>query len=128
MGDSGYPLKKWLFTPVFDNGRLTDSEEHYNRAHRSARSCVERTIGVLKRRWACLKMGLRFSTAKCCRVITACVVLHNLATLLNEPEPHELMDDDEDAVVQRDEFNEGMNRNDIDGQHARTEFILNNFA
>ncbi|KAK0151029.1 putative nuclease HARBI1 [Merluccius polli] len=48
LGDSGYPLKRWLMTPVV--APRTQQERRYNTIHAATRSTVERCIGVLKRR------------------------------------------------------------------------------
>ncbi|KAM3874408.1 putative nuclease HARBI1 [Diretmus argenteus] len=48
LGDSGYPLKRWLMTPII--APTTDQERRYNTIHSATRSDVERCIGVLKRR------------------------------------------------------------------------------
>ena len=47
LGDSGYMQRDWLFTPLAN--RTTRAERNYNARHMSARSSVERSIGVLKR-------------------------------------------------------------------------------
>lgn len=79
LGDSAYMLRDWLFTP-HTNPR-TQSQRNYNNRHRSARSTVERAIGVLKRRWHCLRR-LRLQPVKASRVIMVCVMLHNHARRL----------------------------------------------
>ncbi|KAI4462422.1 hypothetical protein MML48_4g00013483 [Holotrichia oblita] len=53
IGDSGYPLQPYLLTPVPDV-QPNSPEERFNRAHSSARNCVERCIGTLKTRFRCL--------------------------------------------------------------------------
>ncbi|KAI3374445.1 hypothetical protein L3Q82_006265 [Scortum barcoo] len=46
IGDSGYPLKRWLLTP-FPNPRSVE-EKSYNVHHSQARAVVECPIGLLK--------------------------------------------------------------------------------
>ena len=85
LGDSGYMLRDWLLTPIL-NPR-NQQERAYMDAHCVTRSTVERCIGVLKRRWHCLHGEIRLSPAKACKVICACVMLHNRATELRLPPP-----------------------------------------
>lgn len=55
LGDSGYPLKPWLMTPYLNP--ISEAQERFNHAHCKTRNLIERCIGVLKRRWACLHKG-----------------------------------------------------------------------
>ena len=48
LGDSAYPLKRWVLTPFRDNGRLTRRQKRYNFVHSSTRMIVERSLGLLK--------------------------------------------------------------------------------
>ena len=57
LGDSGYPLKKWLITS-FKNP-LTAEEGRFNAYHRKTRCTIERCFGVLK-------MGRRIHNRKMC--------------------------------------------------------------
>jgi hypothetical protein len=88
LGDSAYPLKKYLLTPV-----LTPSnphEEAYNEAHARTRNTIERSFGVLKMRFRCTDHSggtLLFHPSRACRIITACVVLHNICIHNRVPVP-----------------------------------------
>ena len=48
LGDSGYPLKPYLLTPVLFLKSV--AEQQYNNAHAKVRSVVERTLGIFKSR------------------------------------------------------------------------------
>lgn len=45
---------------------------------------IERTFGIFKGRWHCLKTGLRYNAEKAVRIIVACAVLHNLIYQLGD--------------------------------------------
>uniref|UniRef100_A0A8B8C5V9 Putative nuclease HARBI1 n=1 Tax=Crassostrea virginica TaxID=6565 RepID=A0A8B8C5V9_CRAVI len=80
LGDSGYPLKKWLLTPFAQPSN--QHEERYNSSHCTTRNTVERAFGVLKSRFRCMhKTGgsLQFGTEKCVKIIECCFRLHNKA-------------------------------------------------
>ena len=49
LGDSGYACLPYLMTPYPEPE--TPSQRRFNRAHRVTRSIVERTFGILKRRF-----------------------------------------------------------------------------
>jgi len=82
LGDSGYMMRDWLFTPMLHT--RTPKDEAYNSALCGTRCTVERCIGVLKRRWHCLHGELRLKPTVACNVICACVMLHNRATNYND--------------------------------------------
>lgn len=76
LGDSGYPCRRYVLTPI--NNPETEAERRYNFAHIKTRNAIERTFGVLKRRFPCLSLGLRVSIDKACAIIIATCVLHNI--------------------------------------------------
>ena len=48
---------------------------------------IEMSFGVIKSRFNCLR-SLRVSPERACQIISACVVLHNIATIRKERAPH----------------------------------------
>ena len=127
MGDSAYPLRPWLLTPVSDP--VTRQQRAYNRAaHKKSRCLIERTFGVWKMRFLCLhKYGgcLMFTPQKCVEVIIATAILHNICvkrqlplvqTLDSIQEPEE---DDDNPIPQF-----GVNE---DGRGTRDNLIANFF-
>lgn len=79
-------------TPVLNP--TTTAEQRYNNAQVLARNCIERTNGILKRRFPCLKYGMRLRVKNSLAVIVATTVLHNIATALGEdvPDNDDLLD------------------------------------
>ena len=94
VGDSGYACRRYMLTPL--NNPNTAAEQAYISALVLAQNCIERTIGVLKRRFPALKYGLRLKLSNTLPVIVATVVLHNIAVTLGEDEPG----DDDDQLQQ----------------------------
>ena len=103
LGDSAYPLRDWLMTPFLIPRNV--QERRYNQAFKTTRCTVERCIGVLKRRFHCLHTELRYSPGRACKIITACIVLHNLALDFGTPlnDDNDDVDDDDDAVGDHDD-------------------------
>ncbi|KAK7939911.1 hypothetical protein WMY93_003237 [Mugilogobius chulae] len=102
LGDSGYPLKRWLMTPV--QAPRTPQERRYNTKHASTRNLIERCIGVLKRRFHCLHSELRMHPERVCIVIAATVVLHNICVKKRLPLPRQedapvMPEDEENAII-----------------------------
>ena len=87
LGDGGYPCKRYLLTPL--GTTTTAAERRYNYSQIRTRNPVERTFGVLKRRFPCLKLGLRVQVRNSLSIIVACIVLHNIALRHGEIEPQD---------------------------------------
>lgn len=117
LGDSGYPLKSWLMVPFLNP--TTEPERQFNRAQRSTRNTVERCIGILKKRFACLNK-LRMTPERACTVIVATCILHNICMLADGQLPIEELADDEEGVVN--------NLQDINGRMARRQIVQNYFT
>ncbi|KAK4326024.1 hypothetical protein Pmani_003447 [Petrolisthes manimaculis] len=83
-----------LFTPL----RQPESarERRYNYAHTRTRILIERTFGILKRRFAVLDKSSRTKLSTSKRIITACAILHII------------------PLVAEEEFNNEDHANDVD--------------
>ncbi|XP_049697658.2 putative nuclease HARBI1 [Helicoverpa armigera] len=80
LGDSGYPLRVNMMTPILNTVEGTP-EHNYYKLHVTARNTVERCIGVLKARFRCLiaERALHYDPITAGKIINACCVLHNIA-------------------------------------------------
>ncbi|XP_069687300.1 putative nuclease HARBI1 [Periplaneta americana] len=87
LGDSGYPLRKYLLTSYLHPE--TRPQHNYNAAHIRTRNCVERMIGVWKRRFPVLSLGLRTKRQTTLTIIVATAVLHNIAVETRDQLPPE---------------------------------------
>ena len=115
---------EWLLVPFVEHPGMTAAQKLYNKAHKSARAVIERIIGILKRRWACLN-GLRFKPGKCCEVIVVCCMLHNFCrnVFLNDDEEEATGDSSNADEVYQDDINETE-----DGRQKRDEFVRSFFT
>ena len=87
VGDGGYACRSYLITPLLTP--TTTAERAYNTSQIAARNCIERTNEILKRRFPCLKYGLRLKMENILPVIVATVVLHNIAIITQDIEPED---------------------------------------
>jgi len=76
IGDSAYSLKSFLLTP-YDNAVHGTSEDNYNFFHSSCRISVECCFGEVDLRWGILWRDLNYSLDVNCKIIDACMRLHN---------------------------------------------------
>ena len=101
LGDSGYPLKTWLMTPLLQE--TSRAERRYNIAHKKTRSVVERAFGVLKMRWRIIDHTggeLCYTPTKVAQITVCCCVLHNICMRKNIPLP--LNCSDENVIAEND--------------------------
>lgn len=98
VGDSGYRNSMYMATPFLN----IESAAHnlYNESQIRTRNVVERSYGVLKRRFAVLSTGIKMQLQATQKIIVACAVLHNIAIDAREDVPPvELIDFDENIPV-----------------------------
>ncbi|KAL6583736.1 hypothetical protein OROMI_003025 [Orobanche minor] len=84
--DKGYPERKGYMVPYpkvryhqsqFENMAPSNAHEAFNRRHSSLRSCIERSFGVLKKRWKILNRMPKYSIQTQIDIILATFALHN---------------------------------------------------
>lgn len=104
-GDSGYPLKSYLLTPFANPD--TQAKQLYNESQIRTRNYIERTNGILKRRFPALCYGLRCSLNNALTAIVAAAVLHNIASNMNEdipPPPEGINEEELDYLMDQEEI------------------------
>ena len=132
VGDSGYPLKKYLLTPI--SNPTTRGERGYNFSHAQVRNCIERAFGVIKRRFAVLGGTIKQDMENAVTTIMACFVLHNF--LILEKDEVELDGHTEEKggneitpnMRTNDEVTPSTSSESTDGKIARKLFIEKHFA
>ncbi|KAJ8978520.1 hypothetical protein NQ317_008589 [Molorchus minor] len=133
LGDSGYPCKSYLLTPLLNPA--TPSEHRYNESHIRTRNTVERLFGVLKRRFSILAYGSRLKTNTTLSVIVAASVLHNIAIGANDVEAPPLPEELNEHVLEQlimnghiPHINPEINEPVGAGRMLRQQFINEYFA
>ena len=84
IGDSAYPLHRWLITPFRDNGHLNAQQTTFNRRISSVRQNVERAIGHMKGRFRRLREIPFHNAEEICNLITVGCIMHNLCIMSEE--------------------------------------------
>ena len=108
LADAGFPLSAELQVPYrgtryhlaeWERGRRrpASKEELYNLRHSSARNVIERTFGVLKRRFRILILPPEFSMKIQVKIPPALCALHNFIRKYDPSEIGELTDDDDNS-------------------------------
>lgn len=107
LGDSGYPLKKYLITPILNPE--TAAERRFNQAQIKTRGIVERTFGIWKRRFPILSLGIRNKLITAQSIVVATAVVHNITQEQNDffEDVPDVPHDDENILIDNDD-NDGI--------------------
>lgn len=122
LGDAGFMLKRGLLTPYrgvryhlkeYSARGPTNPRELFNHRHASLRNVIERTFGVLKKRFPIIASGTEphYSFEIMIDIVLACCILHNFLmgvdideSLIAEVDRELLQNDmDRSQTQQRDE-------------------------
>jgi hypothetical protein len=98
IGDSAYALRSFLMTP-YDNAMHGTAEDNFNFFHSSSRIVVECAFGEIDLRWGILWRPLQFTLELNCKVIDACMRLHNFIVDFREAEQNTSASMEIDRVV-----------------------------
>lgn len=96
LGDTAFPLQKWLITPFRDNGHLSDHHHLFNSVLSSMRVMVEQSFGHLKERFRHLtRLNVNLDRAE--HYVSAACVLHNFCIVNSDPQFQTEVELDEEA-------------------------------
>lgn len=76
LADSAYGPNYYICKPL--QNPVSVAEKRYQKAQIKTRNIVERTFGILKRKFPCLAIGMHFRLNKVQDIIVSCCILHNL--------------------------------------------------
>ncbi|XLS97323.1 hypothetical protein HN51_040058 [Arachis hypogaea] len=78
LGDAGFMLKHGLNTPYRDVAQKNE-KELFNFRHALLRNVIERSFGVLKKRFAIITSGTEphYDVETMTKIVLACFILHN---------------------------------------------------
>ncbi|XP_020270930.1 uncharacterized protein LOC109846115 [Asparagus officinalis] len=94
--DKGYPDRLGYLVPYpkiryhqsqFQREAPTNAKETFNRAHSSLRSCIERSFGVLKKRWKILHQMPQYSVKTQIDIVMTAFALHNYIRINSVDDP-----------------------------------------
>ena len=76
VGDKIFPLKNWFMGPYLGK-EIREEEPVYNCKHLRARRTIEKTFGIMTRRWRILNNPISASVENIEKYVMAIMVLHN---------------------------------------------------
>lgn len=78
VGDSGFPLLPWLFTP-YQGKQVSEIKAEYNKRHFASRVVAQRALARLKEMWRIIRGKMwRPDKNRLPRIILVCCILHNI--------------------------------------------------
>ncbi len=111
-------LSRGLMKPYNFEG-ATEEQEWFNYRLSSTRMVIECLFGQLKSRFRCLLRGLQFRSVNAsCKMITACVLLHNFIIAASEDNDAVYFDD---TLLDSEDLDDWINRNPNDDDHDQEE-------
>ncbi|XP_020296760.1 putative nuclease HARBI1 [Pseudomyrmex gracilis] len=122
LGDAAYCIRKHVIVPFKDNGHLSERQLTFNKRLSTARTIVERSLGLLKSRFRSILDTLPMQRTNLIpKYIVACCILHNICLLHNDMIDIPVIVNDNINIAQEAEIleNNAAKREDlISNQHV----------
>lgn len=135
LGDRGYGIFPYLLTPFRPSDITTRGQAKYQKAHTTTRNTIERAFGLWKSRFRCIDASggaMQLEPEKCCQVIMATAVLHNMAVEDKTPLPDLQVAPLQNPIIQPSDLDEDSNDDDDDdvndGSTIRDQLIQDIFS
>ena len=124
IGDSAYPLLKWLVEPYPNRGHLPPDECEFNKKLSAARSVVERAFGMLKGRWRLLLKKVEQQTRTLSKTALAACILHNIC--IHHGDLYDCSDSDSDDSDSEDDYAGPLREGGTEIREALKNFVWDN--
>ena len=121
IGDSAYPLLKWLVQPYPNRGHLTPDEREFNKKLSAARSVVGRACGMLKGRWRLLLRKVEQQTRTLSKTVLTTCVLHNIC--IDHGDLYDCSDSDSDDSDSEDDYAGPLRESGTEVREALKNFV-----
>ena len=121
IGDSAYPLLKWLVKPYPNRGLLTPDEREFNKKLSAARSVVGGACGMLKGRWRLLLRNVEQQTRTLSKTVLTTCVLHNIC--IDHGDLYDCSDSDSDDSDSEDGYAGPLRESGTEVRKALKNFV-----
>ena len=124
IADSAYQATQFVLPALKESSATSAQDLRFNKKHACTRNVIERSFGVLKRRWQCLLTPLELNIYTIGDVVLSCFILHNICIDKGEPAL-----DAEQMQVVVDEYKDrcgagAVEDSDVQGAIVRNAFIV----
>lgn len=124
IGDEAFPISEHMMRPYSGSG-LSHDKEYFNKKLSGARSCIERSFGLLASRFRIFRSEIIAKPENVALLVKACAVIHNFLNKTSNDEPEVSGGNDETNFIQFDGLRNSRGRPNVIGNERRD--ILKNY-